>query len=107
MVMTMIRGTVRIYNKKKKEKKTGKEYAFKQAVIYVRSDFLSQLEPYDGKEISLFLSREGSQRPSELEKALVTLFTKAFNDEKIGSLLYSKFEEDVKRILSLLGGRGE
>jgi len=103
MVMTLIRGRVKIH--RKKQVKAGKEYTFKQAVIYVRSDFLSQLEPYDGKEISLFLEREGSQEPSELEKALVEFFTKIARDGRIAPTLREDYEEDVRRILKLLGGR--
>jgi len=103
--MTLIRGRVKIH--RKKQVKAGREYVFYQGVIYIKKEYLDKLTPLDGKEVTLFLEGEEIRKESDLEKALVTLFTKAFNDEKIGSLLYSKFEEDVKRILSLLGGRGE
>ncbi|RLG81918.1 MAG: hypothetical protein DRO40_08870 [Thermoprotei archaeon] len=54
----MIRGRVKIYEKK--QRKNDKEYRFKQAVIYVKSFDIAELEKYNGKEITLYLSDEVS-----------------------------------------------
>lgn len=97
----MIVGRVRIH--KKRQKKGGKIYEFRQAVIYVKKKYLDRLIPLDDKEVTLFL--EGEQQRSELEEVLVDLFTKAFNDDEVKNLLLSKFMEDVKRVLELLEGR--
>jgi len=92
-------GKVSIHNKKLR--KNGKIYEFRQAVIYVKSQFLQALLPYDGQEIEFSIgSAEQSQKTNpRLLNLLVELFTNAFQDQSIASKLLQKYPSLIEEIL--------
>jgi len=86
-------GKVKIYLKKKGA------YTWKQAVIYVSSKYLEEVEPFDGKVIEFTL---GSSREKQLLNLLSKLFALVFNDKELGRKILSKYKELVTEILGLL-----
>jgi len=92
-----MKGRVKIHTKRKGS------YEWRQAVIYVSSKFLKDLEPFDGQTIDFSLGSEATKTTdNRILDALTQLFLKVFNDPELNQVILAKYGEDVAKILQLL-----